>query len=77
MTKKRKHTPPVKTPVKRLNPNIDGQGHRDPRPPLDPDSSEPRWDYECGVCGQSPVVPLTGLCGSCTFGEADTAGGNW
>ena len=35
------------------------------------------WDAECEVCGQSPVVRATGLCGPCTFGEAETAGGNW
>ena len=40
-------------------------------------STEPDWDGECEVCGQSPVVPVTGLCGPCTFGEADTIGGNW
>lgn len=45
--------------------------------PLDPNSSEPRWDYKCEVCGESPVHPATGMCGPCTFGEADTAGGNW
>jgi hypothetical protein len=31
----------------------------------------------CEVCGATPVVPETGLCGPCTFGEAETAGGNW
>lgn len=56
---------------------VDGQGHVDPRPPLDPNSHTPRWDYKCEVCGQSPVHPLTGMCGPCTFGEADTMGGNW
>lgn len=35
------------------------------------------WERECEVCGQKPVVNATGLCGPCTFGEADTAGGNW
>lgn len=39
--------------------------------------AEPDWSRKCSVCGQSPVVPATGLCGPCTFGEADTAGGNW
>ena len=36
-------------------------------------------DYtrECEVCGSKPVVNETGLCGPCTFGEADTVGGNW
>lgn len=37
----------------------------------------PDWDHECEVCGQKPVVAATGLCGPCTFGEADTADGNW
>lgn len=39
--------------------------------------TEPDYDGECENCGASPVVPLTGLCGPCTFGEADTMGGNW
>jgi len=46
----------------------------------DPDfNSLPKgdWSRKCEVCGQSPVVIETGLCGPCTFGEADTAGGNW
>jgi hypothetical protein len=38
---------------------------------------EPDWEGQCEVCGQSPVVPLTGMCGPCTFGAADTIGGNW
>lgn len=37
----------------------------------------PNWDGKCSVCGDTPTVPLTGLCGPCTFGEAQTAGGNW
>jgi KTSC domain len=37
----------------------------------------PDWDGKCENCGASPIVPLTGMCGPCTFGEADTAGGNW
>lgn len=32
---------------------------------------------KCGNCEASPVVNVTGLCGPCTFGEADTADGNW
>lgn len=39
--------------------------------------TEPDWTGECEVCGASPIVPLTGMCGPCTFGEADTVGGNW
>ena len=38
---------------------------------------EPDWTEECEVCGSSPTVPITGMCGPCTFGEADTVGGNW
>lgn len=37
----------------------------------------PDWDIPCEVCGASPTVPQTGMCGPCTFGEADTVGGNW
>ncbi len=37
----------------------------------------PDWSKACENCGHRPIVPLTGLCGPCTFGEADTAGGNW
>ena len=42
----------------------------------DPET-EPDWEGECSNCGQSPIVPATGMCGPCTFGEADTIGGNW
>jgi hypothetical protein len=42
-----------------------------------PAAVEPDWMHDCAVCGASPIVPLTGLCGPCTFGEADTMGGNW
>lgn len=38
---------------------------------------EPDWDTPCENCEATPTVPFTGLCGPCTFGEADTAGGNW
>ena len=37
----------------------------------------PDWTGECAICGQRPTVPITQMCGPCTFGEADTAGGNW
>lgn len=46
------------------------------RPPRDPDT-EPDWSGRCESCGQSPIVPATGMCGPCTFGEAETIGGNW
>lgn len=38
---------------------------------------EPDWEGKCMVCDASPVVPATGMCGPCTFGEADTVAGNW
>ncbi len=38
---------------------------------------EPDWTRKCEVCGSAPIVPLTGLCGPCTFGEAETINGNW
>lgn len=44
---------------------------------IDPESTEPDWNSECEVCGMSPIVPLTGMCGPCTWGEAETIGGNW
>jgi len=43
----------------------------------DEEAFEAVWTEECEVCGATPVVRATGLCGPCTFGEADTAGGNW
>ena len=42
----------------------------------DPDT-DPDWTGSCETCGESPIVPATGMCGPCTFGEADTVGGNW
>lgn len=42
-----------------------------------PSDNEPDWEHKCEVCGQKPVHRLTGMCGPCTFGEADTYGGNW
>lgn len=43
----------------------------------EPHEMEPDWTSECENCGATPVVPCTGLCGPCTFGEADTADGDW
>lgn len=48
----------------------------DPGPP-DPKDLEPDWTRRCEVCGATPVLPVTGMCGPCTFGEADTVDGNW
>jgi len=47
-----------------------------PSPPPDPDVV-PDWGSECENCGDAPVVPLTGLCGPCTFGTAGARDGNW
>ncbi|MBO0715831.1 MAG: hypothetical protein J2P55_00650 [Rhizobiales bacterium] len=41
------------------------------------DDYKPDWEHECSNCGAKPIVPASGMCGPCTFGEADTAGGNW
>lgn len=41
------------------------------------ENTAPDWTKKCEVCGQKPIVPVTGMCGPCTFGEAETAGGNW
>jgi hypothetical protein len=43
---------------------------------LDPDV-QPDWQGKCEVCGESPIMPVTGMCGPCTTGEADTAMGEW
>lgn len=43
----------------------------------DEQAFEKVWDVGCEVCGAKPTVRATGLCGPCTFGESDTAGGNW
>ena len=50
-----------------------------PQPNTSDESAEtkPDWEGTCCNCGQSPIVPVTGMCGPCTFGEADTAAGNW
>jgi len=41
------------------------------------DLYRPDYGGECSVCGASPVVPGTGLCGPCTWGEASTIDGGW
>lgn len=43
---------------------------------------EPDWSRGCYVCGEKPTVfaqekDASPLCGPCTFGEAETSGGNW
>lgn len=44
---------------------------------LQDSDTRPDWSGKCENCGASPILPATGMCGPCTFGEADTAGGNW
>jgi len=41
------------------------------------DSFRPDWERKCEVCEAQPVVPVSGLCGPCHFGEADTMFGDW
>lgn len=41
------------------------------------EDTDPDWEHECIVCEMSPIVPITGMCGPCTFGEAETINGNW
>ena len=41
------------------------------------DKARPDWTRKCENCGAAPIVPMTGLCGPCTFGEADTIAGGW
>ena len=49
----------------------------DERGMTDEEAFRKDWGRQCEVCEQTPVVNATGLCGPCTFGEADTAHGNW
>jgi len=37
----------------------------------------PDWKGKCDNCEETPVVPMSGLCGPCHFGEADTMQGDW
>jgi hypothetical protein len=43
----------------------------------DPRFRPPDWTRACVVCGWKPVVPITGMCGPCTFGVEETAAGEW
>ena len=47
---------------------------------LELDSYEPDYERKCDICGHSPIVTGvkysqvvidTGMCGACTWGEAD------
>ncbi len=40
-------------------------------------TATPIW-ATCSSCGNhDKLIPEVGMCGPCTFGEAETAGGNW
>jgi hypothetical protein len=69
---KRKPKPKPRDPMAGCDCKPDGQVHE-----LTCALFKPDWSAECDVCGASPTVPLTGMCGPCTWGEADTIGGNW
>lgn len=34
-------------------------------------SNVANWEIECDCCGQIPTIQDTGMCATCTFGEAD------
>lgn len=38
---------------------------------------EPDFEHQCENCGHSPIVPLTNMCGPCTWGEVETLDGEW
>lgn len=50
---------------------------REPEPEPEDPRIKPDWSRDCDNCGERPIVPMTGMCGPCTFGEAETMGGNW
>ncbi len=37
----------------------------------------PDWECSCSNCDAIPTVGELGLCGPCTWGEADTMNGAW
>lgn len=43
--------------------------------PTDPFAAD--HTRRCAVCGDSPVVAVTGLCGPCTFGGAEQSAAAW
>ncbi len=43
----------------------------------EPEKDTKDWDTPCDICGETPTHTETGMCGPCTFGEAETVGGNW
>ena len=51
--------------------------HKAGEPQVTDADTKPDWTRNCSVCGASPVVPITGMCGPCSFGEAETTDGDW
>lgn len=39
-------------------------------------NKDKQWG-KCESCGQEQPLTEVGMCGPCTFGEADTVNGNW
>ena len=44
---------------------------------MNKDKLRPDWSKQCETCEESPVVPMSGLCGPCHFGTADALMGDW
>lgn len=40
-------------------------------------ATQPDWERTCKICGETPIITFTGMCGPCTFGEAESVGVNW
>lgn len=53
------------------------QVENDSRQNICPECCKPDWEKSCENCGAVPVHKVTGMCGPCTFGEAETINGNW
>lgn len=41
--------------------------------PQKQEQTEQRF-VECSVCGETPIIRESGMCGPCTFGTADAIG---
>ena len=63
--------------VRRLGLEPDDETHEPTETTAAHPTCEPDWNTPCEVCGAVPTVAGIGMCGPCTFGEAETAGGNW
>lgn len=68
-----------KKPIRYVPPSQRPKAEPCPPETLSQDDPRVQPDYtrSCSSCGAKPVLPLTGMCGPCSFGEAETAGGNW